>query len=308
MNQCPITYHYISDSKYSEEGLKLLSKTLTSLQDFPYTAKEQIHLAEELALKLSIQGVQPKLSIKLNIKKHIFEIVDHFGTFILKPPHHLYEEIPQNEDLSMKLASLIGINTPLTGLIYNQDQTLSYFIKRFDRGPHKTKQAVEDFSQLLGFNRDTKYDSSIEKIITVVDKFCTFPILEKRKLFKLILFNFLIGNEDMHLKNYSLITQDGVTQLSPAYDLVNTSIVLKTKEESALPLNGKKSNFKKDDFILYLAKDRLQLNSKEIESILSDFSDIISPWASLIQKSFLSKSKQQDYLFILENRKSRLFS
>lgn len=307
MIKCPITYQNISHGKYSSEGLQLLSKTITSLEDFPFTAKEQLKLAEELALKLSIQGVQPKLSVKLNTKKRSFEIVDHFGTFILKPPHHLYEEIPQNEDLSMKLAALAGINVPITGLIYNSDQTLSYFIKRFDRGPKKTKYAVEDFSQLLGFDRDTKYHSSIEQIISVIEKFCTFPIVEKLKLFKVILFNFLIGNEDMHLKNYSLLTQDGITKLSPAYDLVNTSIVLKTQEESALPLHGKKSNLKKDDLINYLGKERLRLNPKEIESILLGFNKVIPIWLELIQKSFLSKTKQDQYIKIIKTRQARIF-
>lgn len=307
MMRCPITYQNISSGKYSKEGLTLLSKSLTLLEDFPYSAKEQILMAEQLALKMSIQGVQPKLSCKLNLKKHSFEIVDHMGTFILKPPHHLYEEIPQNEDLSMKLAALSGIEVPVTGLIYNKDQTLSYIIRRFDRGPKKMKYAVEDFSQLLGFNRDTKYQSSIEKIINVIEMYCTFPVIEKKKLFKLILFNFMIGNEDMHLKNYSLITKDDITQLSPAYDLINTSIAHKTLEESALPLNGKKSNLKKHDFIDYLGIERLKLPAHEIETILSDFKRLIPLWYELISKSFISKSKQNDYIKIINNRQARLW-
>ncbi|NBO24888.1 MAG: type II toxin-antitoxin system HipA family toxin [Chlamydiae bacterium] len=307
MKRCPITYQKISTGKYSVEGLHSLSKKLEFFEDFPFTPKEQIKIAEDLVLKLSIQGVQPKLSVKLNIKNKCFEVVNQNGTFILKPPHHVYEELPQNEDLTMKLAKLAGIDVPLSGLIYNCDKTLSYFIKRFDRGPKKTKYPVEDFSQLLGFDRDRKYDASIEKLICAMDEYCTFPIQEKIKLFKIIIFNFLIGNEDMHLKNYSLITMEGVTKLRPAYDLINTSIAFKATEETALYLNGKKSNLKKIDLIDYLGMERLQLNWNQIESVLIDFNHILPYWKSMVAESFLSKEKQRAYLQVLENRIGRIF-
>jgi serine/threonine-protein kinase HipA len=237
-----------------------------------------------------------------------FEIVDQSGTYIIKPPHHVYEEIPQNEDLTMKLAETVLIQVPFHGLIYNKDHSLSYFIKRFDRIARKNKIPVEDFSQLMGFDRDTKYNTSIEKTIDVINKFCTFPVIEKKNFFKSIIFNFLIGNEDMHLKNYSLITIDGITKLSPAYDLVNTSIVLKTSEEIALSLNGKKSNLKKQDFIDYLGKYRLSLSEKDIESELQIFKTSFSQWNELINISFLSENKKLHYKKIVQERQKRLFT
>ena len=100
MNRCPITYELCETQKYSNKGLKLLSKNLKNLNDFPYTAKEQIQLASQFAAKLSIQGVQPKLSVRLNAAKEEFEIVERGGKFILKPPHQTYDELPQNEDLT----------------------------------------------------------------------------------------------------------------------------------------------------------------------------------------------------------------
>ena len=199
MNRCPITYELCEDQKYSKNGLRLLSRKLTQLNDFPFTSKEQLELALQLATKISIQGVQPKLSVRLNVANAIFEIVEKGGTFILKPSHQIYEELPQNEDVTMRLAKTIGLEVPFHGLMYNCDQSLVYFIKRFDRLPRGHKIAVEDFSQLMGHSRDTKYDSSMEKLIPVIEKHCTFPLLEKIKLFRLIVFNFLIGNEDMHL-------------------------------------------------------------------------------------------------------------
>lgn len=308
MKRCPITYDEITTGNYSEKGLHLLSPRLKELIDFPYSAKEQITLAQDLATKLSIQGVQPKISARLNVINSSFEVVEKFGTFILKPPHHLYEEVPQNEDVSMKLAKLCGIEVPLHGLMYNKDRSFSYFIKRFDRGAKKTKFPVEDFSQLMGFDRDTKYNTSIEKTISVLEKYCTFPMIEKQSFYKLILFNFLIGNEDMHLKNYSLITVDGITKLSPSYDLLNTSIVLKAQEEVALTLNGKKSNLKKQDLIDYLGKERLMLPYERIDEILSNFHSIIPKWHELIDICFLSKNKKNQYKELINIRKEKLLS
>jgi len=267
MNKCPITYKEIKEGKYSQEGLHLLSKNLHALNDFPYTAQEQILLAETMATKLSIQGVQPKLSVNLDTRSNIFKIVQSYGHYIVKPPHQLFNELPQNEDLSMKLANTCGLEVPLHGMFYNTDQTLSYFIERFDRASKKTKYSLEDFSQLLGCHRDTKYHASIEKAAYVIQKFCTFPSIEKNKFLKVVIFNYLIGNEDMHLKNFSLLTLDHVTKLSPCYDLINTTIVMKTSEELALPLNGKKRKLKKTDFIDYLGKNVLELKNQEIEEI-----------------------------------------
>lgn len=117
--------------------------------------------------------------------------------------------------------------TSKMGLIYSKEHSLTYFIKRFDRKGQKDKVAIEDFAQLAGLSRDTKYNYSMEKLVKLLDDYCTFPAIEKAKLFKLVLFNYLIGNEDMHLKNYSIIIHNGKVELSPAYDLLNTSIVLK---------------------------------------------------------------------------------
>ncbi len=238
---CPISYEPSGKKLYSEKGLKLLSQNLNDLKPLDYTAEQQRQEAMERATKMSIQGVQPKLSAILNIKEECFEIVDKNGKYILKPQHHLFPELPQNEDLTMRLAKIIGINVPLHGLVYSKDKTLTYFIKRFDRIGHKTRVPVEDFAQLSGLSRDTKYNYTMEKIVKLIDEYFTFPSIEKVKLFQLVLFNYLVGNEDMHLKNYSVIRNGDKVEFSPAYDLLNTTIVLKGDiEEIALPIDGKK--------------------------------------------------------------------
>ncbi len=209
MNRCPITYDLCNESAYSEKGLKQLSPNLKTLVPLDFSAEELRKEAMLRASKMSIQGVQPKLSAILNIKDGRFEIVDKNGKYILKPQHHVFPELPQNEDLTMRLAASVGIEVPLHGLIWSKDSSLTYFIKRFDRRGHKDKVAVEDFAQLAGMSRDTKYNYSMEKLVRLIDDYCTFPAIEKAKLFKLVLFNFLTGNEDMHLKNYSVIVRNG---------------------------------------------------------------------------------------------------
>lgn len=306
MNRCPITYENCGEDKYSKRGLELLSKSLSTLNDFPYTPKEQQQLALQFADKISIQGVQPKLSVALNIKKESFEVVEQNGTYILKPPHDIYEEVPQNEDLTMKLAALAGIKTPIHGMIYNIDGSFTYFIKRFDRLSKNQKVATEDFAQLLNLSRDTKYDSSMEKMIPVIEKHCTFPNKEKLKLFRMVIFNFLTGNEDMHIKNFSLIRKNDLVELSPAYDLLNTSILMKTKEEIALPLRGKKSNLHRDDLLTYFGSERLGLSDTLIQKELNGFERAIQMWPELIRDSFLSPGMQKRYLEMISARWKRL--
>lgn len=305
MNRCPITYEFCDDKKYSQKGLKLLSKSLKDLKDLPYTPKEQIQLAAQFATKLSIQGIQPKLSVILNVEKEEFEIVESGGQFILKPPHQTYDEVPQNEDLTMRLAKSVGVEVPFHGMIYNIDGSLSYFIKRFDRSRNQ-KIAVEDFSQLLGCSRDTKYESSMEQVASVIDKHCTFPAIEKIKLFRRVIFNFLVGNEDMHLKNFTMIRRENKVELSPAYDLLNTTIILQAKEEIALPIRGKKSRLKYADFVDYFGFERLALPESVLKDEMSTFEKGIDQWKSLLAISFLSEKMRLRYEELINDRWQRL--
>jgi serine/threonine-protein kinase HipA len=276
------------------------------LHDFPFTPKEQRELAYQQASKISIQGVQPKLSVRLNVAQGKFEMVDQGGTFIFKPPHQIFDELPENEDLTMRFAKLVGLEVPLHGMIYNRDGSLTYFIRRFDRLTRGHKLDVEDFSQLMGFSRDTKYESSMEKLVPVIDKHCSFPLLEKLKLFRLTLFNFLVGNEDAHLKNFSMIRRGNKVELSPVYDLVNSSIVVRTQEELALPLRGEKNNLKREDLVDYFGKERLRLPIKDLEKEIDRFKKVRTSWDELLARSFLSRTSQDKYAEVLSERRFRL--
>ena len=307
MNRCPITYEECGNSLYSLKGLKQLSPGLKSLEIFPYTAQDQRREAFRRASKMSIQGVQPKLSSVLEVKNGRFKIVDRNGKYILKPQHQIYPELPENEDLSMRLAAIAGIEVPLHGLIYSSDNTFTYFIKRFDREGHTGKVPVEDFAQLAGMTRDTKYNYTMEGVAGLIDNFCTFPAIQKMNLFRRVIFNFLIGNEDMHLKNYSVITRDEKVELSPAYDLLNTSIVLEGDiEEIALPLGGHKNNLSYEVLVDYFGKHECRLTGKIIENILDVFRDSIPKWLNLVRISFLSAEMKIKYSLLINKRASLL--
>ena len=197
---------------------------------------------------------------------------------------------------------------PLHGLLYGQDGEKTYFIKRFDRIGRKGKIHVEDFAQLGGRNRDTKYRASMEQVAKLIESFCTFPAVEKSENPRLTLFSFLVGNEDMHLKNFSIIRNGDVISLIPAYDLLNPTIVLpQPEEELALPLNARKNKLKRQDFLNYFAKKRLGLPDRVIEKMLNDFAKVRSEWEILVGTSFLSDDMKGKYLKILDDRFARIF-
>lgn len=307
MNRCPITYEPCGNDRYSAKGLTLLSPVLKELAPLDFSAEELRREATLRAAKMSIQGVQPKLSATLNIKGGRFEIVDKNGKYILKPQHHIFPELPENEDLTMRLAATIGIDTPLHGLVYAKDGSLTYFIKRFDRKGQKDKLAVEDFAQLAGMSRDTKYSYSMERVVSLLDDYCTFPAIEKAKLFNRVIFSYLVGNEDMHLKNYSVIVQNGKVELSPAYDLLNSTIALTGNiEEVALTIKGKKSKLTADILINYFGRERCGLTNKVAEKTMDAIAAALPGWFTLIDASFLSPEMKEKYRLLLLKRMKTL--
>lgn len=291
---------------YSPAGLRQLDRRLTALAPLPFTREQLIAEAATRAVKMSVQGMQPKVSAVLRVPAGRMEIVDHGGRYIIKPPHLIHAELPENEALTMSLAATLGIEVPAHGLLLNADNTRSYFVRRFDRAGWD-RQPVEDFAQLSGASRETKYDSSTERLIEIIDRFCTFPALERLKFLDRLLCAFLTGNEDMHLKNWSLITRDGKVELAPAYDLLNSTIPnTQSREELALPLRGKKSNLTANDFWRYLASDRLGLAAALIEETKTRLAAACATWPARIAASFLSPEMQERYLALLAERRARL--
>ncbi len=151
----------------------------------------------------------------------------------------------------------------------------------------------------------------MEQVAGVIDRFCTFPVLEKRRLAELVLFSFLTGNEDMHLKNFSLTTRLNQRarriQLSPANDLLNTTVILHDPpDEVALPIKGKKRNLTKNDLLRAFCQKRCGVSAKYLDQTLGKFSELLPSWKELVGRSFLSETNRQRYLEVLGQRADRL--
>lgn len=309
-DRCPLTYVPLADGErfYSVAGLRALSPRLESLAPLEFTSEELRHEAAARSDKMSVGGVQPKVSAVLKPSEGRFELVTSGGRYLLKPENPLYPEVPANEDLTMRLAASAGVRVPPHGLLHTRDSGLCYFIQRFDRFGRNSKLAVEDFAQLLSLDRETKYDASMEQVASVVDRFCTFPVLEKVALLRLTLVVFLTGNEDMHLKNFSLITeQDGTRRLTPAYDLLNSTIALrKPSEELAIPLGGKKSRLHREHFLDYFGRERLGLNERVVMRVLDEVAAAQPSWDALLSRSFLNDTLRDRYAALLADRRNRL--
>jgi len=274
------------------------------MQDLEEMARQNILKSK------AVTGVQAKLSI--NVEKHRNEpsrltIVGLHGDYILKPPSTLFKELPENEDLTMHLAELIKIKTAKHALIRLKSGELAYITQRFDRSKNG-KFAVEDFCQLSENLTEHKYRGSIGKVGKITRAFTFNKGFESQRLFELVLFCHLTGNADMHLKNFSLIENShGEFELSPAYDLVNTAIVMpEDKEESALTMNGKKSRLKRLDFDVFAAS--IQINEKSLASIYNRFVSILPQWISCVERSLLSEEMKEEYVALLQKRHEKLFS
>lgn len=308
MSKCLFTYKPIigEEKNYSIEGLKTLSKKITKLEIFPYNQREQIEIARKMVKKISIQGVQPKFSVILSEKEQAFKEVEINGKYILKPQVRDYPEMPENEDLTMHLVALSGVQVPWHGLVRCSDDSLSYVIKRFDRS-NKEKIPMEDFSQLIGASRDTKYDVSFEKVVETIEEHCTFPMIENFKLFQRVILAFLLGNEDFHLKNISLYTKANKVQLTPVYDFVNSTIANPSSdEEMALSISDKKKNFTKNDLLVYFGQQTLFLPKAKIEKETKRLLSFLPAWIDMIGRSFMSQEMNEKYKDLLTTRARRL--
>lgn len=272
----------------------------------------ELHLDKTLLNQLAIQtvnrriavtGVQPKLSVNLSkdVGKNRLTLVGLWGQYILKPQHKEYPNMPETEDLTMHLADLFKIKTSKHSLIPSTEGELTYITKRFDREKGK-KIHVEDLCQISGFLTEQKYKSSYEKVGKLISTYCTNKGLDTLNFFELVLFCYLTGNNDMHLKNFTLIHHaDRTVSLSPAYDLLNVNLIFPgDTEELALTLNGKKRRITKMDFDKFASS--LNLPEKAISNSYSKFINAIEKVEKVIQSSFLPEEMKVRYLEIWKSK------
>lgn len=269
------------------------------------------HTMEELAAQIirsqtTVTGVQPKLSLHLESGENArqpkrFTIVGLWGDYILKPASLHYPHLPEVEDLTMHLASIAKIKVVPHSLIRLQSGNLAYITKRIDR-KKKQKLHMEDMCQLTERLSEEKYNGSYEQIAKVITKYSETPMLDVINFYELVVFSFITGNADMHLKNFSLLYQPSIGPvLSPAYDLVATALVNPTdREELALTLNGKKRKITKNDFTA--AFEKSNLNEKQQKNIFLKMIASKEKWDTMINKSFLNPELKYQYTTLVGRR------
>ena len=277
----------------------------------PYAEDELEKLAEEvLKSQTTVTGVQAKLSLHLASGDHRnapkrFTIVGLWGSYILKPPTPNYSQLPEVEDLTMHLAGQAKIIVVPHSLIRMRSGNLAYITRRIDR-VKSGKLHMEDMCQLTERLTEEKYNGSYEQIGKVILKNSSNPGLDIVNFCELVLFSFLTGNSDMHLKNFSLIQQPEIgVILAPAYDLLSTALVNPADDEDmALTLNGKKKKLKIGDF--KAAFSTLLLEEKQQENIFKKMEKHKSGWLELIDNSFLSDEFKHNYKALIDGRFRRI--
>lgn len=265
----------------------------------PYTRANIKELAREIvAASTTVTGVQAKLSLDVSRGKagdaQRFTIVGLWGKYILKPQTDRFANLPENEDLTMHMAEATGIKTVPHSLIRFADGELCYITRRIDRTRQGGKIAMEDMCQLSERLTEDKYKGSYERIAKLIRQHSAAPLLDVVNFWEVVVFSWLTGNADMHLKNFSLYRPADNYMLAPAYDLLSTALAMpEDDEELALTLNGKKKRIRRNDFEKAMLENGMKDNT--IAKLFDRFSKSVPKWHGLINESFLPKALQKAY-------------
>ncbi|HAC16016.1 MAG TPA: toxin HipA [Bacteroidetes bacterium] len=281
---------------------KFFGKSTPPIIDF--TEDQLVQLAEQIVQsQKTVTGVQPKLSIGFDNASDVPErltIVGLWGEYLLKPQSDVYSNLPEIEDLTMHLAEISKIKTVNHSLIKLKSGQLAYITRRIDRN-NGQKLHMEDMCQLTERLTEHKYKGSYEQIAKAIKKYSTNPGLDVTDYYELVLFCFLTGNNDMHLKNFSLLKRNLNYDLCPAYDLVATELVVEGDDEDlALNLNGKKKKIKRKDF--ETAMSGAGLDQKVIDNIFQKFNKLPPKWEKFIDKSFLPQAMKEEYKALIKRK------
>lgn len=300
MCKCLYCYKTLSDGEidfHSRCARKIFESTAAPA--LPYTRSNIKELAREIvSASTTVTGVQAKLSLDISRGKanepHRFTIVGLWGRFILKPQTDLYPHLPELEDLTMHMAEAAGIKTVPHSLIRFADGELCYLTRRIDRTKTGSKIALEDMCQLSERLTEDKYKGSYERIAKIIKDFSNAPLLDINNFWQVVVFSWITGNADMHLKNFSLFSPSNFYQLTPAYDLLSTALVMpEDTEELALTLNGKKRKISRRDFEIAMAASGL--NEQAVFNIFRKMEKAVTKWYELIDNSFLPDAMREAY-------------
>ncbi|MCB9256636.1 MAG: HipA domain-containing protein [Chitinophagales bacterium] len=276
--------------------------------DLDFTENQILELAEQvLKSQKTVTGVQAKLSLGLSensSEPEKFTIVGLWGEYILKPQTKMYASLPEIEDLTMHLAELSKLKTVEHSLIRLKSGEVAYITKRIDR-INGGKRHMEDMCQITERLTEHKYKGSYEQIAKAIKKYSSNSGLNVINFFELVLFSFLTGNNDMHLKNFSLLKRNSEYDLCPAYDLVASELVVDGDDEDlALNLNGKKKKIKRIDF--EIAMRAADIDPKVIENIFKKYKKMIPKWSKFIEKSFLSEGMKKKYKALIKHKSEQI--
>lgn len=312
MNRCLYCYQLLTDNEinfHTSCSKKIFAQPTPPELSYTETQMEELAL-QVVRSQIAVTGVQPKISLALERGQNKkepkrFTIVGVWGSYILKPPTQQYTQLPEVEDLTLHLASIAKIGVVPHSLIRLKSGELAYITKRIDRTKNG-KIHMEDMCQLTEKLTEDKYHGSYEQIAKTILKYSANPGLDVVNFFELVLFSFLTGNADMHLKNFSLIRQPGIGPvLSPAYDLVATALVNPADDEDlALTLNGKKKKIRRNDFVA--AFNTLKLEPRQQENIIRKMEKAKGKWMEFIDISFLSEDFKEKYKQLIQERFERI--
>lgn len=273
----------------------------------PYIRAQLGDLARKVVrAQTTLTGVQAKLSLDINRggrnEPDRFTIVGLWGRFILKPQTNSYRALPELEDLTMHLAEAAKISVVPHSLIRFSDGELCYITRRIDRLDDGNKVPMEDMCQLTERLTEYKYKGSYEQIAKAIRRYSSAPQLDVVNFWEVVVFSWLTGNADMHLKNFSLYNpMHGGYTLTPAYDMLATTLVMpEDPEELALTLNGKKRKLRKADFIKSITA--LGVDEKVIDNMARRFGRVLPKWFELIDRSFLPEDLCRAYKNLILRR------
>ncbi|TDS05985.1 HipA domain-containing protein [Sphingobacterium paludis] len=278
---------------------------------FEHSLTQMALLAKNVVERsVAVPGVQPKLSLSLvhdtledgNLGR--LTVVGALGgNYIFKPPSEEFTQMPENEHLTMRIAESFGIRVVKSSLIRLRSGELSYITRRIDRTEAGEKIHMLDMFQIT--EAFDKYKSSMERVGKALLDYSDNTLLDQVYFLELAVFCFLTGNNDMHLKNFSMILQNGIWTLAPAYDLLNVSIVNPADtEELALTLEGKKRKLSWEHFQRLGAN--LGLNAKQINGIAKRFLKMKPIAIQWIDKSFMSTELKDKYKMLVNERYTRI--
>ncbi len=297
------------ETNYHAQCLANFWQEDTPVLQLDYELSQIEELAKEnVAQRVIVTGVQPKLSLgyteENNSRLTIVGALN--GRYILKPPFAQYPQMPETESLSMLLAQACGIDIVPFLLIPLMDGHLAYLTRRIDRNKRGEKFAMEDACQFTERLTEHKYRGSHEQIAKAILTYTRNPLFDVVRFYEQVIVSFLIGNNDMHLKNFSLISYDGVAYtLAPAYDMISAQLLIPDDpEELALTLNGKKMKISRADFDT--AMTNAHIPKKAIKNLWGRIEKGIGRWDKIIEQSFISKDSKKQFSNLISSRKNQI--